>query len=144
MEWFSALKDWSSENSSILWWVGATSLALLLLTPIAVTWLVVRLPTDYFVNERRRLFVSGNHGVLRSMLLILKNLLGILLVAAGLIMLVMPGQGVLAIVMGILLVDFPGKSRLERWLVTRRHIWRSINWLRRRIQKPELQRPADN
>jgi hypothetical protein len=144
MEWITALKDWASENSSVLWWLGATSLVLLLLTPIAVTWLVVRLPTDYFVNERHRRLAAGDHAAFRSALLILKNLLGLLLVVAGLIMLVVPGQGLLTIVVGILLLDFPGKSRLERWLVTRRHIWRSINWLRRRMKKPELQRPADN
>ena len=44
-------------------------------------------------------------------------------------MLVAPGQGLLTMVVGLLLVDFPGKYRLERWLVTRQQVWRSINWL---------------
>lgn len=56
-------------------------------------------------------------------------------------MLVTPGQGVLMIIAGLVLLEFPGKFRLERWLVTRRHVWRSINWLRRRAGRPELQKP---
>jgi hypothetical protein len=40
-----------------------------------------------------------------------------------------------------MLLDFPGKYRLERWLATRRAVWRSINWLRRRAGREPLQQP---
>jgi hypothetical protein len=63
------------------------------------------------------------------------------LVVAGLVMLVVPGQGLLTIVVGLMLLDFPGKYRLERWLATRPKVWQSINWLRRRAGYEELQRP---
>ena len=75
------------------------------------------------------------------MLLITKNLLGIVLLIAGLAMLLVPGQGLLTIVVGMLLIDFPGKFRVERWLVTRRQVWRSINWLRKRAGRPVLNSP---
>jgi hypothetical protein len=75
-------------------------------------------------------------------MLVAKNLLGIVLLVAGVLMLVAPGQGLLTIAMGIVLIDFPGKFRLERWVVTRPNVWRTLNWLRRRARRPELQRPA--
>ena len=61
----------------------------------------------------------------------------------GIAMLVLPGQGLLTIVVGIVLLNFPGKYRLERWLATRSPVWRSLNWLRRRAGRPELQRPEE-
>lgn len=143
MEWFNTVKDWAAENSAVFMWFGGVSLALLLLSPLVVSWLVVRLPTDYFSNDRCKLLATDRQTTLHFALLTVKNVAGALLVIAGLIMLVVPGQGLLTIVIGVLLLDFPGKSRLERWLVTRPHVWRSINWLRRYMGKPELQRPAD-
>jgi hypothetical protein len=72
------------------------------------------------------------------MLLTAKNLLGYILIAAGIVMLVLPGQGTLTILIGILLVDFPGKYRLERWVVGRGPVLQSINWFRRRAGRPPL------
>jgi hypothetical protein len=76
--------------------------------------------------------------VVRCALLMGKNLLGYLLIAAGIAMLVLPGQGVLTILLGFILVDLPGKYRFERWLVTRPLVLRSINRLRRRAGRDPL------
>jgi hypothetical protein len=62
----------------------------------------------------------------------LKNLLGLLLVVLGLIMLVTPGQGIVTLLIGLLLMNFPGKYHLERWLVLRPGVLKGLNWLRRR------------
>jgi UPF0716 family protein affecting phage T7 exclusion len=78
---------------------------------------------------------------LRSTLLVAKNVVGIVLVAAGALMLLVPGQGLLTIVAGLILLDFPYKFLLERGLATQRHVWRSINWIRKRFGRPPLQRP---
>ena len=67
----------------------------------------------------------------------------VVLVLAGLIMLVVPGQGLLTLAVGLVLVDFPGKYRLERWLVTRPPVWRAINWLRKRAGREPLERPGE-
>jgi hypothetical protein len=79
---------------------------------------------------------------LRLALLAGKNVLGGVLIVAGLLMLLVPGQGLLTIAVGLVLTDFPGKFRLERWLMRRRSVWRSINWLRRRAGREPLERPA--
>jgi Putative transmembrane protein (PGPGW) len=118
---------------------------LLLLSPILVGWLIVRLPPDYFQQEERRPLESWDRfPLLRWVILIIKNLAGIVLLLAGLLMLLVPGQGLLTIVMGLVLLDFPGKFRLQRWLVTRRGVWRSLNWLRRRAHRPELKQPKED
>ncbi len=72
------------------------------------------------------------------MLLIGKNALGYIFVVAGFIMLVLPGQGIFTILIGIMLLNFPGKYRLEQWIVARRPVLRSINWLRRRAGRAPL------
>lgn len=137
--------EWLDEQSGWLWWGFATSVLLLIASPIAVAWVVVRLPKDYFASERRRPLESlTSHPVPRPVVLVLKNVLGVVLLVAGAVMLVVPGQGLLTMVMGMLLVDFPGKYRLERWLVTRAKVWRSINWLRRRFHCAEFERPKSS
>lgn len=123
-------------------WLFAVSLGLLVLSPVVVGWVVVRLPVDYFAADRRETGAFlGDHPVWRPVMIVGKNLLGALLVVAGVLMLFVPGQGLLTIVMGVLLLDFPGKFRLERWLVTRRAVWRPINWLRKRAGREAFRRP---
>ena len=72
--------------------------------------------------------------------LLLKNLLGILLVALGGIMAlpVIPGPGILILMLGVMLLDFPGKRRLEQWLVHRATVLRAMNRLRQRYGKAPL------
>ncbi len=142
MDAIQPLLDWAKSNDAHLWWLFAASLALFLLTPIAVAWAVIQLPQDYFTEKRRRPLGSIQQTQkLRPVLLVAKNLLGYVLLLAGLLMLLVPGQGLLTIAAGLILLDFPGKFRLERWLATRRPVWRSINWLRKRAGRDALKRP---
>jgi hypothetical protein len=142
MEYLDSATDWFQANDHWLWWLVPVSVAMFVLTPIATAWTLVRLPPDYFVKEERRPLESWeNRPELRIMLLVIKNILGILLVVAGLVMLVVPGQGLLTIAVGLVLTDFPGKFRLQRWIVARKSVWRSIGWLRNRAGKPPLKRP---
>ena len=67
-----------------------------------------------------------------------KNALGVVFVLAGVAMILLPGQGVLTILLGIMLTEFPGKYRFERWLVRRRAVLGAINWLRERAGRPPL------
>ena len=47
-------------------------------------------------------------------------------------MLVLPGQGILTILIGIMFINFPGKYRLERWVVLRAPVLNVINKMRHR------------
>jgi hypothetical protein len=142
MDWIAAAWEWTKSNPAILWWLFAGSAVMFVLTPVAVAWAVVRLPADYFRHRKGEpLATYQRHPAVRLLLFITKNLVGIVLLIAGLAMLVLPGQGLLTIVVGLILIDFPGKLRLERWMATRPPVWRSLNWLRRRAGRAELKRP---
>lgn len=131
------------QYATILGWLFAVSAGLFVLTPLAVGWLVVRLPRDYFTARRRPRGVWTLSPSLRPVVLVVKNLLGAVLALAGLVMLFVPGQGLLTIAAGLMLLDFPGKYRLERWLVTRPRVWRAINWLRCRAGRVPLDHPEE-
>ncbi len=137
--------DWIESHQAWFWWLAAASLVMLLASPLVVGMFIVRLPADYFTDKRRHAAAFWEQlGSWRPIVRVGKNVLGVLLVAAGFVMLVTPGQGVLTIVAGILLIDFPGKYRLERWLVTRPAVWRPINWLRRRNGCEPFHRPKND
>jgi hypothetical protein len=127
-----------AHEAAIMWLAGA-SLVAFVATVIAVPLLIVRIPADYFAH-RRRLRKEGppRHLVVRWAFLMGKNLLGYVLIAAGIAMLVLPGQGVLTMLLGFILVDLPGKYRFERWLVARPPVLRSINRLRQRAGSAPL------
>jgi hypothetical protein len=105
-----------------------------------VGFIVVRLPADYFSETRERRFLTGRHPILRVMGLALKNLAGVVIVAIGIVLVMpgVPGPGALTILIGIMLLDFPGKLRLERWLVSRPSVFKAINSLRVRHHRPPL------
>ena len=129
--------EWLQGDGNKIWWIAAASSASLLAFLVIVPLLVIRIPPDYFAHGRyhKRLWAE-HHLVLRMVLLIGKNLLGYVFVCAGVVMLVLPGQGVLTILVGILLLDFPGKYRLVRWIVARPGVLRTLNWLRCRAGRP--------
>jgi hypothetical protein len=142
MDWIKSQLRWLGEYEVLLWWSAAISIGLLVLTPLLVAYVVVQLPKDYFNPKRRqRAGLPQRYAALQPIIVIAKNAVGLLLVVAGLVMLIVPGQGLLTLVAGLMLIDFPGKFRLERWLVTRSQVWRSINWLRKRFGREPLERP---
>lgn len=109
-------------------------------TLVAVPIVVLRIPVDYFSRpERGSRLLLYRHPVPGLIVLILKNLLGLILLVAGIAMLVLPGQGLLTIVIALTLLNFPGKYHLERWVVSRPPVFRAINWIRRWRGVPELE-----
>ncbi|MEE8450895.1 MAG: PGPGW domain-containing protein [Thermoguttaceae bacterium] len=132
--------EWVQTHETILWWLAATSAVTFIATLVVVPWLIVRIPEDYFRDPKRhRVPWADRHAVVRVILLIGKNLLACLLLVAGIAMLLLPGQGILTILVGVLLLNFPGKYKLERWLIRRRPVLRSVNWLRRRSGRVPLE-----
>ncbi len=110
-----------------------------LATLAVIPWLVVRLPADYFAKPTRYPLITRKlPGGMHYVVLLLKNLFGVLIVALGVVMLVIPGQGLLTIVIGLILLDFPGKYRLQRNLIQRKPVLKSVNWLRERGEQAPL------
>ena len=105
-----------------------------------ISFILVRLPPDYFQESRPREFLPEQRPALRWLGLIGKNALGVILVLLGIVMSVpgIPGQGVLTILLGIMLLDFPGKRRVEQKILGQPRVLESINRLRHRFSKPPL------
>ena len=106
-----------------------------------VSLILIKLPADYFCSHYDRQLWAGRAPAVRIVAHIGKNVLGVLLIVLGIIMSLpgVPGQGLLTILLGVMLVDFPGKDRLERKLLHRPAIRNSINKLRARFGRPPLQ-----
>ena len=104
-----------------------------------VSVILVKLPRDHFKNHSNR--VSSSNTTVRVLKVIGKNVAGWLLIALGVVLSVpgVPGQGLLTILLGVMLVDFPGKHRLEQKLLSRPGIIHTINRLRGRFGKPALE-----
>lgn len=135
-----ALLDLLAEHRVLLWYAGGASVVLFVASLLIIPPLIVRIRPDYFAHaERPPSSWAEQMRFVRIFILIGKNLLGSLLMIAGLAMLVLPGQGLLTLFVGFLLIDFPGKYRLEKWLIRQRYILRPINWLRTRRNRPPLQ-----
>ena len=116
-----------------LLWASGLSLLAVVATIVAVPWIVTRLPQNYFAREDRVVWrASPGQPLIVWVIGGLKNLFGLLLIVLGLIMLVTPGQGILTLLIGLLLMNFPGKYRVERWLVLRPGVLRGLNWLRQK------------
>jgi hypothetical protein len=139
--------DWLTRTIhewGVTWWGVLFGVALSVLTFVgsiaAVTFVLVRLPANYFHPSHGREFLAERHPVLRAAGVVAKNLGGVVLVVAGVIMSLpgVPGQGVLTILLGVMLLDFPGKRDLETRLVRQPRVFRSINALRARFDKPPL------
>jgi len=103
-----------------------------------VSWLIVRIPADYFIskNAGKRAFKSP---FLRVLFHLLKNIFGALFFLLGIIMFFTPGQGILTILIGIVLLDIPGKRRIERHLISRPKILSAVNKIRRKRNCPPLE-----
>ncbi len=134
-----ALFDFIWSNDTLLLLLGLMSFVSFIASLILIPFLVVRIPADYFSEQKRQVMPWAQHHLfLRWLLLILKNLLGMVFVVLGLAMLVLPGQGLITIFIGILLLNFPGKYRFERSLIQYPAISRSIDWLRTRAGREPL------
>ena len=69
---------------------------------------------------------------------VVKNLVGYTLILGGIIMLFVPGQGLFTIFIGLILSNYPGKYYVERRIVAMPKILNTVNWLRKKTDKPPL------
>lgn len=130
---------WLRMYATTFWWMGAFSLIMFIGTLIAIPILVARIPADYFTrSDRAGGREQTKHPVLRLLGRLFKNVLGFVFIVAGLVMLVLPGQGIITILVGITLMEFPGKRAVERRIVAQPTVLRMINWMRARAQQSEL------
>jgi hypothetical protein len=126
---------WQSILIGVLIFLGS-----FLLNLSIVSLILVKLPADHFSKKRKTTFWSGKRPLLNVAKVIGKNILGLLLVGLGIVLSLpgVPGQGLLTILLGVMLLDFPGRDRLEQKLLSKPTIVNTINRLRGRFGKPPL------
>ena len=129
--------DWLQDH---LWWTFTLSVVILVGTLVLVPLVIARMPSDHFVRPEPGSW-SRRHPLLRGVLWAGRNLLGAVLVVAGIALLVLPGQGILTILIGLIVLEFPGKRDLELRLVRRPRVRRAIEWMRAKAKRPPLVLP---
>jgi len=134
--------DFISSHKELLVWLGVFSVITFIGSLLLIPFLCVRMGEDYFMPHRdAERTLEGRHPVIRWTGLILKNIIGVLLVLAGIAMLFLPGQGLLTVIIGIMMLNFPGKRALELRLIRLPGVLRAVNALRARAKHPPLQLP---
>ncbi|MDA8963066.1 hypothetical protein N9F42_02885 [Pseudomonadales bacterium] len=132
------------EYEKLLTWMTGLSL-LIFLAGLAITpFLIAAIPDDYFENRKRPKSTYPPFSAAWLIKKAFKNILGITLFISGIAMLLLPGQGLLTLMIGLFLMDYPGKYRLEKKLLSYPLILNSINWLRRKRNKNLFKLPPSN
>ena len=135
--------QWFANHPEVLIGMGISSIFIFLISILGISWFIAQIPEDYFLRSKRQPSKwQEQKPILRFVVMFGKNLIGLSLIIGGLLMLVLPGQGLLTIVTGLLLVNYPGKYKLEQKLSSMPSIFRALNWIRLKANKPPLQKKA--
>lgn len=105
---------------------------------IAIPFILVRLPADFFDIRVPRPWMEDHHPVLRLLGHLVKNVVGAIFLFAGFLMLFLPGQGILTMLIGVSMLDFPGKRKLEAKMIGQPTVLNAINGMREKFGKPPL------
>jgi hypothetical protein len=125
-------------STDTLIWLTALSFVFFIGTLIAIPFILVRLPADYFDVRVPRPWMQDRHPILRVVGHVIKNVAGAVFLFAGFLMLFLPGQGVLTMLIGISMLDFPGKRKIEAKLIGQPTVLSVINSMRKKRGKPPL------
>ena len=122
---------------SFILWLGSISFVVFVFSLISIKWLVALIPSDYFIEDKRNKYQSS-YPLTWLISIIIKNIVGYTLIVGGILMLVLPGQGLFTIVIGLMLSNYPGKYFIERKFIAIPSVLKTINWLRKKSNKPPL------
>ena len=142
MDYLNVITKWLASYSSILIGIGSLSLLIFIFSIIGLGWFISQIPEDYFIHEKRQADNWDKYSSeIRVVIIIAKNVIGIVMLISGLLLLILPGQGILTMIIGILLIDYPGKFKLEQKIISIPSIFRGLNWFRAKSKKSYLQHP---
>jgi len=137
------ITDWIEGHGELVQHLGTASLVMFVATLVLLPIVVAKLPEDYFTRDKRKPAASTRkRPLVWGALAVIKNLLGVVLILAGLAMLVLPGQGAVTILIGLALTNFPGKFALERRIARQPAVGKTLNRIRELAGRPPLQMPS--
>jgi hypothetical protein len=132
----SAVQQYVSTETLVT--LTALSIVFFVGSLIAIPFILVRLPSDFFDTRVPRLWMENHHPVLRLLGHLAKNVVGSIFLFAGFLMLFLPGQGILTMLIGVTMLDFPGKRRLEAKMIGQPAVLSAINNMRQKFGTPPL------
>ena len=136
------ITGWINDHQQAIQLLSSLYILFFVLTIFALVFVVITLPKSYFTRDyRQSASRSKSHPLFWQTLGLCKNLLGFLLILVGVALLVLPGQGALTILVGLTMVNFPGKYRLERKLISQPAINKTLNSIRKLAKRPLLEIP---
>ena len=132
--------DWIREQGDLFALLGAASAVMLLASAIAVPWIVLRLPADALRRPNPLDAWGKVHPVLRVLVILGRNIVGVPLLLIGIALAVplVPGQGLLTILLALMIMEFPGKWRLEHKFLGSHAVLGLLNWIREKGHKGPL------
>jgi len=119
-------------------WMGIVSFVVFVISLLLTPFLLGKIPQDYFVHTNQQKVEIKHLGHL--IIVIGRTIVGFVLLIAGIIMLVTPGQGIISILLGLFLMEFPGKRKLELKLINHEPTFKALNWIRGKANKDPFER----
>lgn len=121
-------------------WLFFFSIAMFIVSIFGLRYFIIRIPPDYFFLSRKETWTIKKHPLLAFIVLFIKNVIGLFFVVVGLIMSIpgVAGQGVLTILIGLMLMNFPGKRKLELKIIKQPLILNTLNNIRMKAGKDPL------
>ncbi len=143
MEFFGSIWNWLVQYWETLTWSRFLWTLFFIIISVVVSYGaivigMIKIPADYFSSSYAKEIKSDRHVTIRWTALIVKNIIGFLLIIAGIIMIFTPGPGVPTILLGLIMMDIPGKRPLEARLINRPMVLSAVNDLRAKYGKPPL------
>ncbi len=132
----SAVQQYISTETLVT--LTALSMVFFVGSLIAIPFILVRLPTDFFDTRVPRRWMEDHHPVLRLLGHIVKNVIGAIFLFVGFLMLFLPGQGILTMLIGVTMLDFPGKRKMEAKMIGQPAVLSTINHMRQKFGQPPL------
>ena len=133
-----SITEFISSYKVYILWLATISLFVFIFSLLSIKWLVALIPTNYFI-KKKKVKSKRSYSFRWFLSIIVKNLIGYTLILGGILMLVLPGQGLFTILMGLILSNYPGKYSIERKFISMPSVLKTVNWLRKKSDKPPLQ-----
>lgn len=133
------LVEFFNSNPKLIYLITVISILSFLSSIIIIPIILIKMPNDYFIiSHSDYVHNRVKHPVLRFLVHLIKNIMGIVFIIFGFVMLFIPGQGILTTLLGLSLLDFPYKRNLEKRIVSKPLVLKAINSIRSKAKKEPL------
>lgn len=127
----------SFDLRQLLFFAGVTAAVFALFVAVGTAALfrfVLTADEDFFIRLREK----KSEPVHAGLLFFVRNAVGAVLLAAGVLMLFLPGQGILTILLSLFFLEFPGRRRVIFRILDSRRTQAGLNGIRKKFGKKQF------